>query len=514
MAKLRQLPLHTLLLALYPTLALVAANINETRPATGLRALAAGVLLAGLLLLLCKAIFKDWLRAGLAASSLLVFFFSYGQLYDGIKEIGGIGEMLGRHRYLLPLGLALNTAALVAIGRDKGNLAQGTLVTNVVSLGLVLFPLLQITNFELRDWLFERQERQTAAQASSTEGAEQPDVYYIIADAYARDDVLLDTYGYDNRLFLDRLGAMGFYVANCSRSNYPKTRLSLTSSLNLDYIENLGITANDQLDEFWRRIRRSVVRKTFEEQGYQIVALQTNFYWTEWTDADIYLSRESEHMGMLQRLRAFGALNSFESLLIRTTALRAALDLQPLLTESLIEAVDVTPLKQHYELVEFGLDALSEMVQIEGPKFVFAHLLIPHGPFVFDAEGNFTTTPGSLEEAYNAQVEYLNNRLLAVFEVILAESARPVVIILQGDHGAPGTQFSHDRMKILNAYYFPDAYNALYPSISPVNSFRLVFTTYFSDEYALLEDLSYYSTNEDFLDTTLVSDDRQGCPTD
>ena len=48
-----------------------------------------------------------------------------------------------------------------------------------------------------------------------------------------------------------------------------------------------------------------------------------------------------------------------------------------------------------------------------------------------------------------------------------------------------------------SAYYFPDGSGAsLYDSISPVNSFRVVFNHYFGVGYQLLEDLSYYSSAE------------------
>jgi hypothetical protein len=47
----------------------------------------------------------------------------------------------------------------------------------------------------------------------------------------------------------------------------------------------------------------------------------------------------------------------------------------------------------------------------------------------------------------------------------------------------------------LNAYYFPDQdYRALYPSITPVNSFRVVFNQYFDADVELLEDKNYYAT--------------------
>src|SRR3970282_1068515 len=67
-----------------------------------------------------------------------------------------------------------------------------------------------------------------------------PDIYYIILDGYARDDILRKFYQLDNRDFLDRLGELGFYVAGCAQSNYAQTQLSLASSLNFAYLDSLG----------------------------------------------------------------------------------------------------------------------------------------------------------------------------------------------------------------------------------------------------------------------------------
>jgi hypothetical protein len=45
------------------------------------------------------------------------------------------------------------------------------------------------------------------------------------------------------------------------------------------------------------------------------------------------------------------------------------------------------------------------------------------------------------------------------------------------------------------AYYFPgkDVSELAYPTMTPVNSFRLVFNTYFGGNFPLLEDTSYFS---------------------
>jgi hypothetical protein len=51
-----------------------------------------------------------------------------------------------------------------------------------------------------------------------------------------------------------------------------------------------------------------------------------------------------------------------------------------------------------------------------------------------------------------------------------------------------------ERMAILNAIYFPEnEYDALYPSISPVNTFRLIFSHFFGSDELLLPDVHYFS---------------------
>ena len=68
--------------------------------------------------------------------------------------------------------------------------------------------------------------------------------------------------------------------------------------------------------------------------------------------------------------------------------------------------------------------------------------------------------------------------------------------------------FHPARFGILNAYYLPNGGNdLLYESISPVNSFRVIFNSYFGANYEILEDRSYYtaprfagSTHDDVTD--------------
>ena len=66
--------------------------------------------------------------------------------------------------------------------------------------------------------------------------ADTPNIFHIIVDGYARDDVMLRLLGYDNGGCLDALDARGFYVARQSYANYPSTFLSLASTVAMDYV--------------------------------------------------------------------------------------------------------------------------------------------------------------------------------------------------------------------------------------------------------------------------------------
>jgi hypothetical protein len=163
---------------------------------------------------------------------------------------------------------------------------------------------------------------------------------------------------------------------------------------------------------------------------------------------------------------------------------------------------------------------LERLAEMPGPKFVFTHLLIPHPPFVFDATGApvdqrypftlldgdaFPGTPEEYLQGYRDQVTYVNGLMRELIEAILGNALRPPVIILHGDHG-PGSRLDwqsaertdlRERSSILSAYYLPGApTQAVYDTITPVNSFRLVLDWYFDTELGLLPDRSYYSTWE------------------
>jgi hypothetical protein len=176
---------------------------------------------------------------------------------------------------------------------------------------------------------------------------------------------------------------------------------------------------------------------------------------------------------------------------------------------------------------------------IPEPKVTYFHILVPHPPFIFDENGNPIEPDrpyslmdgdefgGSLEEyqaGYRGQIVFLNREILKAVDAILAKSKTPPVIVLMGDHG-PGSMFKWDitdpgcvweRTHNLYAVLLPNHQNdgTLYSSITPVNTFRVIFNTYFGTDLPLLEDRTYlmawqYPTV--MADVTDTEDSTNGC---
>jgi hypothetical protein len=506
----KKMACYPLLFAAYPILALAAYNIHEIPVDAIWRPLLASLLLCGVVLGTAQLLLRNWHRAALVSSIVLLLALSYGQVYDRVRTgtIRGFrpishGSLGAVWALLLVLGIVWATNWLKAPSR-------WTPWLNLIGALLLVYPgLTIISNGPLSSLGAGRARRSTHAHVAASSRS---DVYYIILDGYARQDALREEYGYDNAAFIDGLRARGFYVAECSQSNYARTKLSLTSSLNYDYLPLPGSDPADLTPP--EALLHGRVRTFFEDQGYRTVAFPTGFRWIEWTDADIYARTPGR----------FKALSDFEILFADTTLLRPAMDW------GLKSAVSASANERARERTLNVLNTLKEIPEYPGSYFVYAHIVSPHGPYVFDADGNpvdpassqatageqyagyLPHSPRALDPdsdpldmkaiqissdqqtGYPGQAAFIGKQILAVVDSLLQNSEVPPIIVIQGDHGAP-TLNKKERMRNLNAYYLPgiDAEEVLYPSITPVDTFRVILNSYFGQHLPMLEDQSYYS---------------------
>lgn len=522
----RALPIHPFLIAAFPILSLYANNLNDVRIQDITRPLGLSVLLACVLWALIALAARHVHKGAIAASLLVLAFFSYGHVSNIIPSSATI--LRGTAAFVCLLGVVALEAAIL---RSRHSFRNATAVVNLASFVLVAPSCWVIGSSILHDWQITsevRAEERTEAAArkvvreppkvlTAAEAASLPDIYYIILDAYAGADNLQRYYGFDNSPFIRELEKRGFSVMCRSRSNYSQTCYSLPSSLNMRYLDTAWSYAgtNTNLSEsLRRRIDENEVAQVLRRQGYHYVYLWTGVEQTRVESADLRLDDASAPPP-----------GSFERQALGLTAATASSE------EHLADY------ERHRTCIRSGFERLGTAPVLPYPKFVFAHFSAPHPPFVFgpngesvNPEGRYNENDGSdllskmtraqYRQGYVAQVRYLNRHVLEAIDAILQKSARPPIILLQGDHGSrmnldwknSDKTDLRELFSILDAYLVPPQVRShLYDGISPVNSFRVLLSSLFGENYPLLPDRSYFSSKlipTDFKDVTEVAKAR------
>ena len=508
--------LHPLALALYPGLALLAHNRTQLEPRDALRALWISLAAAALMWWLLSRLLRDSPRAALLTSLALLLFFTYGHVYYLARGVPALSSTLGRHRYLVLAWAGLLVLGVWVSGRWRRTQGlQGAL--NWVAAGALALPLLQlIVPLVAATSAVRSAGTPEPAVVPGATTARPPDIYYIILDAYARQDVLAEMYDYDNGPFLDALRQDGFYVVDHSHSNYAQTSLSLSSSLNFEYVEGFVPAeppAGDPLAPLFEAIDDSRLRRTLHDLGYTVVAFASGFRGTELRDADRYLTPGDQ---ALHAMQALGGINAYEGILLQTSAGVLVTTALGQLPESIRPNLQA-PYRAHRARILFALDELPQVVTIPGPKFVFLHIVSPHPPFVFARDGEeientdaYTLKNGvflgnreTYIERYRDQVTYLNTRLESLLPDLLSSEGSQPVIIIQSDHGPDASAVGNspsplayvdERLSNLIAVHLGDCpADQLYPTLTPVNLFRIVLNACFGSSLDLLPDRVFLS---------------------
>lgn len=310
-----------------------------------------------------------------------------------------------------------------------------------------------------------------------------PDIYYFVLDMYPGNSTLISYYDFNNEPFFDELRKRGFYIAEKSFSNYDKTRFSLPSSLNMDYLRVGGRNPEDLYSDYHGEfVQNNKVLRYLKSRGYFSVNIG---FKNEAADANYYYSLTGED--------SFSQYVFYESLLNRT------------LFKYLISLYMPGAAYAYRDSVEYQFRVITDIVRIQKKKYVFNHVISPHPPFVFG--DNCQPIPfadallNGLDGMYVGQISCVNQMTLQAIDKILQHNS-DAVILLQGDHGPffldkVSEIFNPDRIRkhfmILNAYRIPLKFQEeqLYSSISPVNSFRAVFNSLFDEDFELLEDEAF-----------------------
>ncbi|MAF44093.1 MAG: hypothetical protein CMI54_08065 [Parcubacteria group bacterium] len=366
-----------------------------------------------------------------------------------------------------------------AFWKRHADFKRATYFANIAGLALVLIAVIQIG-------LFADQQPQFTATAVDANLQGTPNILYIIPDGYARSDILLDVYGYDNSPFENSLKDMGFTIGH-GFSNYVHTHLSLSSILNMQYLDptdwNLDYgTENHQYAK--QMIEDNSVMKTLKENGYTLINIDSQF---EATRSNPLFDHN---------LCSTSATDNELLILFSNTALvPRGFGLQGDQHENRLCAFDNVP---------YGTGSAIE------PYFVMMHIVMPHPPYLFDADGNrLEATPFSFgmdwdgrdkwdtHEAYIGYLEFFNQNIIDTI------SQFDGLIIIQSDHGTHQIEWDEvEDRQVYNrmANFVATNIEEFDPDLTPVNTWRQVFGL------PLLEDRYYFSEYKKSYDFTDYTD--------
>lgn len=507
-------PIHPFLFAVFPLLSFYSYNIKELTLNVIITPVVIAIISTASLLLALNFLLKNRDKSSMLVTLFILLFFSYGHVHNIAGDFNyAIGKFnIGTDKFLLPIFVLIFLFGTYLLIKTRRTIQSPTNIINIISIVLVTVSLVNIGLYEFKtDRVSKSVEGDTnkigsgSAQINLKKPDTPPDIYYLIFDRYANNNVLKEFFKYDNTEFTDYLTNEGFYVATESTANYPKTHLSLASSLNLKHLTYLtsevGKNTSDQKPIF-ELMENNEVSQSLKSIGYKFVYLGN---WWEPT-------RTNKYADVNYNFFKTGLEAEFGTKFLETTML------SPVIRKVVKKLTwDNKVASSHL----YTFDKLKEMPKVKGPKFVYAHMLFPHDPYLLDHNCQRLTDRISIgdekeKEAYLNQLICTNKKIKEVVDEILSKSKKEPIIILQSDEGPfvhsefrgrPGLGIDWSKlsaealsihMQILNAYYLPKVdKSSLRPSTTPVNSFRIIFNEYFKTNLDLLPDKNYIIKDTD-----------------
>ncbi len=415
----KKYPIHPFLFILFSVISLYSSNLDRVVFSEVFRLIIVLEASTAVFIIAFRLLSKSWFRSGLICTIFILFFSTYAHIYHLLSGIKFFGVSIGQANYIAAVWAALLILFSWSAIRVVKNPKPLNEILNIVSIMCLIFPFLQISISKLShplaqqagDLIIEEQKTKAAFNQTSP-----PDIYYIILDEYGREDVLNEVMSYDNSELIQYLRQKGFYVADRSRSNYIITHLSLASSLNFQYLDMTTPPGSKPISKVINKIKNNEIASFLKRNGYTTVTFATGYDFSDMNSFDYHYVPKNY-------------INDFELSYMENTGLA-------IFTNYVYFYRFRSLLLNAFE----GIERAGE-VNSTKPKFVYAHILATHVPFVFGSNGEpvppwtFSTTGRTYTSTYLAQLTFVNKKIISTIDKILSQSDEKPVIIIQSDHG-------------------------------------------------------------------------------
>jgi hypothetical protein len=482
--------MHPLFFGLYPVLFLWSQNVGEVGLADAGDAIGMTFLALVLATAFLGLLFGDRRRGALLVTPAALGFLFYGRAAEldlSVQQLNGTWVVI----MLVAFAAALRLASRWLARLDTALLR--------ISVALVVISLVAIVPTEVEDALTPQPVVAAGRTLPTETSAQKRDVYWLVFDRYGSDRSFKLQFDVANEL-TPWLRERGFEVLADSHANYVATALSMATTLNMTPLDKLlqGVPLTSRsYQPAYDAVQSSLVVRQFQALGYRYVHLGS---WWNATRTDEAADKNYNADGV----------SDFTSVLVETSVVPEA-----------VKALDIEDLPpatesaKHLEHNTYALDALDALPREAGPKFVLAHVLLPHPPYIFDRDGRYIPPEEAAtrdpDDLWERQLDYTNARLKAFLADLLSvpEDRRPI-IIFQADEGPWPDGYAKDQFTfnwqkatpaeleikfgIMNAWYVPGGTDLdLPPTMTAINTFPVLFDGYFGLDYPLLPNRVYTS---------------------
>ncbi|MEO6454288.1 MAG: sulfatase-like hydrolase/transferase [Ginsengibacter sp.] len=429
-----------------------------------------------------------------------IILFTYGHIFNTLRSQSASLGSLVHHRYIIIIYLVVILFVIYMFSKlETGNRVSSVLLLFLIVLNV--FPFVSIVSYKLKFTSHNVQVSSFSAISPPDGNSHDPDIFYIILDMYPSEKVFAEILRYNNKPFIDSLIKLGFFVQPDAKSNYPRTLLSLASSLNMEYIHDEKNLINREItmEGINSKLQNNKVSQFLKNRGYTYYLFDGGYGLKFQYDKNEKLI--SLKKSFLRRLNLNTADNDFLGLFVNTSILQ------------IVEyKLTFASAKTHRQQIKNVINILPKLANQPDKKFVFAHIMSPHPPFVFGKDGEdvniISHATINRKIPFLNQVTYINREIISLLKKMIAiKNEREKVIILQGDHGSrvlptinkydKNQKWIMEQFGILNAVYRTDSnYFTLAKEFSkntPVNTFRKIFNSYFSSNIPVLPDRQYYT---------------------
>jgi len=513
-------------------------------------------LIASAVYYLYRWVFKQRLTAHVAALLLSYSLYDFGHVQNfrlsqyWLKLLPHHFSTYFSRSLWLSLGLTAATA-LVAFGLQKILARSHTLrqlhLQRVLLFALLFLFVIQLAKVIDRYWDIRKElaYRYPVPSLKPAQAAkpDKPDIYYLEYEDYTNSDVLKSVYHYDETPFLNYLTSQGFVNRPSAYSNYPVTMSSIASTLALNYLpefEDMFGQNNKWQTAFPYRaiIKDPALVQILKQHGYQFDMLSS---WWDFTRTGIKADSNPTESYRLDFLKWHFYLSDLERDIVNRSVLSPWLKKGVTAGQTALVKYDLdnNPQEIFYKQ-QAALKRIAARSDKSRPHLIFGFYLLPHSPYVFNADGSITNydverNDNGADETikYRNQVAFLNKQIEATVTYIKQHSANSVIVI-QSDEGSYPKDFRYDltpnhyynpinldlpkmrqKMGILASYYMPgvDPQVTANQLNSSVNAFRFVLNQYLGYNLSMLPDCHFAAGDKYSLyNYQLITDKLTGKP--